>query len=276
MTSDPATDTLIRFLIPEAQARGAVIRGSNIVREAARIHGLSGAPAALFGSVLLGSILLLSVSKGGIRQVLQLDSRQPVAPVSRILAEARRGAVRGYLGWNEESPMQRQAGEELSAWLGKPVHLATVRDLGFGHPYISTIEHDSDFIADHLVHYLAQSVQIHADVALRGDLALLIEAMPGSDEAAWFKAVDALARIGNEALDAESPEQIVERFSHLGARIVGRDDYSYRCSCSVEAMRGAAEAMSPDALRELADENGKIKLSCRYCDATYEMEAPQA
>ncbi|MDQ6966283.1 MAG: hypothetical protein Q9M23_05115, partial [Mariprofundaceae bacterium] len=73
----PPTDHLIRFLLPGTQTRGAIIHGSHLRAEACRIHGLvegdQHAPGELFAQTLIASILLLTISKGGIRQVLQLD-----------------------------------------------------------------------------------------------------------------------------------------------------------------------------------------------------------
>ena len=194
------TDQLIRFLLPDAHCRGVVIRAEHLFSEANRIHGLNGQVARLFDQTLLASILLLSISKGGMRQVLQLDATTP-APLQRILVEARCGAVRGYLNWQEDqTAIHHSEAASLKSWMGSPVRLSTVRDLGVGQPYISTIEHDSDFLADHLIHYLNQSVQIRSDIILHDNLAMMIEAMPGCDDERWFKAVESMAKIPNQAL----------------------------------------------------------------------------
>ena len=272
----PMNDKLIRFLLPEVHARGAIIRGSHIVAEASRIHGLTGQVAELFGQALLSSILLLSINKGGMRQVLQLDAMpESLAPVKRIMAETSHGAVRGYLSWREEKiSMQGKSEHHLSRWMGSPVRLSTVRDLGVGQPYISTIEHDSEFLADHLVHYLNQSVQTRADVVICGDLALMIEAMPDCDEEQWFEAVKCLASIPNAELETADPAQVLSRFSGLGCHQAGTDVYAYQCSCSLDKMRDAVQSIPDEQLLELADEHGRIRVSCQYCDKYYEVDIP--
>lgn len=265
-------DPLIRFLLPESYTRGAIIRGQHIIAEAARVHGLSGVPAEMFGKTLLASVLLLSVSKGGMRQVLQLDAHpdQPHAPIRRILAEARPGMVRGYLHWQEEhAAMRDDTAEGISAWMGHPLRISTVRDLGFGSPYVSTIEHDSEYLADHIVHYLSQSVQIHADVILQDDLAILLEAMPGCDQEHWFQSVEALAKIGDETLAKAPVETILEGFAHLGCKEVERDSYAYACQCNPQSITQALAGIPEEQLQELTDENDVIQVSCQYCDKTY-------
>jgi len=263
------TDPLIRFLLPEAHSRGVIIRANHLFRDAGRIHGLNGQVAALFNQSLLASILLLSISKGGMRQVLQLDATNP-APLQRILVEARLGAVRGYINWQEDhSAIHHRTADGLGGWMGTPIRLSTVRDLGFGEPYVSTIEHDSNFLADHLMHYLHQSVQIRADIILHGDLAIMIEAMPGCDEAHWFNAVESMAKIPNQALDNDTPESLLSYFDSLSCNIVGTDAYRYHCDCKPEKMAQAIKNLPQEQLATLIDAAGKITVSCQYCDARH-------
>ena len=263
------TDRLIRFLLPQGQCRGAIIRAENIVQEGSRLHGLSSAPAKLFGQGLIASVLLLSISKGGLRQVLQLDGEG--GPVSRLLAECGNNAVRGYMQWTDQISQQPETDGEL-AWLGNHIKLSTVRDMGVGQPYVSTIEAGSPWLADVLVQYLAQSVQIRADIILQGNLGLMIEAMPGCDDAHWFKAVDAMASINQKQLKA-SPESILESFASLGCKTVGVDEYAYRCRCNPEIMVQALSAMPVEDLNGLRNNDGNISLTCRYCNKSYEMDA---
>jgi len=262
------TDQLTRFLLPEAHSRGVIIRATHLIGEANRIHGLNGHVASLFGQSLLASILLLSISKGGMRQVLQLDATTPASPLQRITAESRCGAVRGYINWREDQAVLHHAATAaLSGWLGSKIRLSTVRDLGVGQPYVSTLEHDSDFLADHLIHYLHQSVQIRADIILHGDLAIMIEAMPGCNDEHWFKAVESMAAIPDQALADQSTESMLEYFQPLRCKIAGTDTYAYQCDCNPEKMAVAINKMPPDQLRSLLDESGHITVSCQYCDA---------
>ena len=259
-------------------AANALRCGRAIAAEGARVHGLAGTPAELFGQSLVASVLLLSISKGGVRQVLQLDARpeQQSSPLVRVMAEAAEGSVRGYMIWREEHSMLQTAGRNMTAWLGRPLLLSTVRDLGIGQPYVSTIEHDSDHLADHLVHYLTQSVQVRADVALVGTTGLLIEAMPGCDDEHWFRAVEGMAAIDSSTLAAESAEAILAGFDDLGCKVVERIDYRYRCRCSEASMTQALRYLPKEDLAELADEQGRVTISCEYCNRSYHLSLDAA
>lgn len=258
-------DELIRFLLPKARARGAIIRGKHILAEAMDIHGLEGKPAELFGNTLLASIMLLSISKGGVRQVLQLDASEEGTPITRMQAESKSGAVRGYVQWQEEKSTISQEGQGITPWMGRHILLSTVRDLGVGKPYVSTVQHDSEWLADHILEYLKQSVQIQADMILQDDFALMIEAMPGSEDEHWFLAVEAMARISGKQIAQDSVEEILKAFDGLDCHIVGRDHYAYECPCSLEVMQQALMGLSEEEMRDLADDNGDVVLSCQYC-----------
>ncbi len=268
----PNSDPLIRFLLPGAFARGAIIRAEHIVSDATAIHGLNGSVAEIFGKALIASILLLSNSKGGVRQVLQLDasSEQLQAPVRRILAESRPGMVRGFLNWGESGTESRDLHENgFSAWMGSPVQTSVVRDLGFGQPYISTIEHDSDYLADHILHFLAQSAQIQSDIILHKDLGIMLEAMPGCDQEHWFKAVEAMATINNDTLEKSLPKELLHCFESLDCKVVSEEPYAYRCSCHPDTMAAALANIDEEELQSLADESGNVTLSCQYCNQSY-------
>ncbi|MDX8405147.1 MAG: Hsp33 family molecular chaperone HslO [Mariprofundus sp.] len=265
---NPHSDTLIRFLLPEARTRGTIIRGTHITADAARIHQLNADEAVVFGQTLLASILLLSISKGGMRQVLQLDNTKTDSTSwQRVLAETRPGSVRGYILRNEAR--QAATGTTAGDHIGSQLRLSTVRDLGFGTPYISTVEHDSPYLADHLTRYLTQSVQIRADIILLGDLAIMIEAMPGCEEEHWFNAVKTMAKIPDAALAHQTAEQLLGYFETLRCKPVGHDSYAYQCDCNPEQMLGLIRKMPGEQLDKMMDASGQVTVTCQYCGNHY-------
>ncbi|PIP02874.1 MAG: molecular chaperone [Zetaproteobacteria bacterium CG12_big_fil_rev_8_21_14_0_65_54_13] len=261
-------DTLIRFLLPAAHTRGVIIRGSRIFADAARIHRLDPAATQVFGQSLLASILLLSISKGGMRQVLQLDAlSESEALWQRILVECRQGAVRGYISGDRSADTTTET--TIGSHMGNRLRISTVRDLGFGQPYISTVEHESPFLADHLIRYLTQSTQIRADIILHGDLAIMIEAMPGCNEEHWFKAIETMAKIPGSALASETPDQLLHYFDGLRCKQASRDSYGYHCICNPEMMANAIQSMPAEQLDDMLDASGQITVTCQYCANHY-------
>ncbi len=267
-----AEGTLIRFIAEKVRARGLVLDATGIAEEAARIHGLDGELKALFGEVLAAAVLLTAHTKGGVRQVVQLDAEREEAPVRRMLAEAGQGAVRGYLHRTEAAPLP---GERLERWMGLPVRLAVVRDMGFGHPYLSVVEQTSPWVADGVAEYLWRSVQTRAEVILTGARGLLLEAMPGADAAHWRKALQAVAEIPTAEIARASPQALVARLERIGARVLAEETWRYRCRCTLDSVARALEQLDANALRELIDDSGMITVSCEYCGKQYRIPAPK-
>ncbi|MDQ6979175.1 MAG: Hsp33 family molecular chaperone HslO [Mariprofundaceae bacterium] len=263
---DTNSDQLIRFMLPKQRVRGCFIRATNIKADACHAHGLHGDAATMFSQMLLGTIMLLSINKSGVRQVLQLDAgSDAAAPIQRMLGEVRAGCVRGYIRWQHAVTQKRDGTPDITAWMGTPLLISTVRDTGMGEPFVSTVESDAAYMADHLMRYLQQSVQTRADLVLDDDIALLLEAMPGCSEEAWFEAMGGLAKVDLKALRDGAESSLVEAFSPLKLHVVGRDPYRWHCGCQPERMLESLKNMPLEQLQELADTDGQVRVSCQYC-----------
>jgi len=259
------SDPLTRFILKKTLTRGAIIQMNHIKDEAAKVHQLNDLESDFFSQVMAGSILLLSVSKGGVRQVMQLDGHE--GSIHRIASESRQGAVRGYINWGQHRHL---GSADLSA-LGKRVQLSTIRDSGMGQPYISTVECSENHLADALLHYSRQSVQLQADFVLHKNTAIMIESMPQCSEEQWFESIETLATISNNILEEQTTTDILTHFSTLGCHILGQDDYRYQCHCKAGTMFSALKNLDKATLTSLEDEEGKVTLSCQYCAKKYQL-----
>jgi len=263
------TDQLTRFFLKKTLTRGVIIQVDHIKKEAAKLHQLHAKESDLFAQVLAGSILLLSISKGGIRQVMQLDGQH--GTVRRIASESRQGAVRGYINWGEKRDVQHA---DLSA-LGSSVQLSTIRDSGAGQPYVSTVACPEKHLADALLHYSRQSVQIQADFLLHKNTAIMLEAMPTCSEEQWHESLQTLATISNQSLEKENVKTILTAFDTLNCRVLGQDDYRYQCHCKAQTMFSALKNLDSETLSSLEDEHGKVTLSCQYCAKQYHLDSKE-
>lgn len=262
-------DQLVRFMLRKTLTRGVIIQMNNIRKEATKVHQLDALESELFAQVMAGSILLLSISKGGVRQVMQLDSQDSNSVIQRMSSESRQGAVRGYVSKQQGQSLKEA---DLSA-LGSHVKLSTIRDTGVGQPYVSTVDCPAVHLADALLHYTRQSVQTQADFVLYKNTAIMIEAMPQCSEEQWFESMQTLAAISNSTLQKQSSTEILSAFSELQCRVLGTDDYRYQCHCKPEVMLGALEKLDKETLKSLKDDEGKVTLSCQYCAKKYQLKA---
>ncbi len=259
---DTNTDSLIRFLLPDLRVRGCMLHAPTLCAQAREIHGLGDEVGDLFSHLLVGAILMLSLSKGGIRQVLQIDAIDRQAPIRRMLSEVQKQGVRGYIDWGENTS-RRATGEGLRSWMGSPVRVSLVRDFGHGTPYVSTIESSGTYMAYHLTHFVLQSIQTRADFVLQHERGIMLEAMPGCTQEHWQEALQALLQL---RLEESKPSASLHAFDAKGgARIVGRDAWRWHCHCNPEHMLQALHRMPAEKRNAWANANGDIILRCQYC-----------
>ncbi|MDQ6957767.1 MAG: Hsp33 family molecular chaperone HslO [Mariprofundaceae bacterium] len=112
---------------------------------------------------------------------------------------------------------------------------------------------------------------LSASILLHNDLGLLLEAMPGCDDARWFETLECLAKITSHDLEKE-PVDILTAFESMQPKVVGKDAYTYHCACNPEDMAKTLTAMPAESLQGLEDETGRITLSCRYCGNTHHIK----
>ena len=258
---------LLRLIAKPLRVRIVVACLRRPLAEGARIHKLDAPELAdCFGEMLTAAALLTAHTKGGVRQVLQLDGDDD-APIARMLAEARHGRVRGYVRrGRRKAPLP---GEGLARWMRLPATLAVVRDLGFGHPYVSAVEADSPFLADAVARYLWQSVQVRADIRIAGAVGVLMEAMPQAPEAGWRKALGVLAGIPEAALRrVRSAKELLRWLDPLAPELLAEESWRYACDCSPERVAAGLATLSAEELRELAV-NDTVEVVCEYCGKTH-------
>ncbi len=262
--------SLSRYLLQETHTRAVFFDAKELTQYAIDLHQLQGDTAECFAETLIAAALLLNLNKGGIRQVLQCDQHNSKKrPLKRLLAEACDGRLRGYVQCTSGPVLLANDATALGNTLGKPILLSTVRDLGVGQPYVSTIEAESDYLADALVHYLQTSVQIRADLLLSAHRGLLLEAMPGCSDAHWFRSLDALASCSTELFQTGSKDDIMQCFSELQIKALQEQTWNYRCHCSAQKLAESLQSLSEQQRIELSDADGKISLSCEYCRTEY-------
>ena len=92
---------------------GVAIQATELVREAARIHGQKGEAARALGETLIGSLLISSYCKDGDRINLNIRGSKKIA---QALADAYPdGTVRGYVV-ERESVIDSGAPEDQGPW----------------------------------------------------------------------------------------------------------------------------------------------------------------
>ena len=97
----------------------------------------------------------------------------------------------------------------------------------------------------------------------------------GETDDAYHTATTLMSTVSDaELIDPDLPsERLLYRlFNELGVRILDTQDVSADCRCSRERLENTLRSFAPDALADMAEEDGKIRARCEFCDVEYVFE----
>lgn len=280
---------LIRGLAAGGQLRVLAADTTDVVEEARRRHNLSPTATAALGRALTGAALLTYLlSKTPKEQVtLKIEGD---GPLGHLVAEAGvDGRVRGYVKNPEaDVPISEKGKLDVGRLIGKG-ELRVMRSLPSGEIYDSSVPLVSGEIAEDLTYYLAKSEQIPSAVLLGVRVApdghveaaggMVVQVMPGADEAVLSKLEDNLNKIPgfSELLLKHGLEGAVEKvlegldFEKLKGEAVGLPDelpLAFKCRCNREKAKESLRFFKPEELKEMAEEGG-AEVVCRWCGEVY-------
>ncbi len=195
-----------------------------------------------------------------------------------------RGNARGYAqNAVVEIPLKPNGKLDVSGAVGTDGLLYVLRDTGAPEPYVGCTPLVSGELAEDITSYYASSEQIptvcalgvlvNPDLTVRAAGGLLIQLLPFCPEDIIDRLEQNIAALRpmTEMLDeGMSIEEILSRaLDGFAYDVVDSFEPSYRCACSREKVSGAFCAMSDEELRSLPDENGRVEVTCSFCDAVY-------
>ena len=289
----PADDLAAAFQIEGWPVRGRIVRLGETIDAILSAHDYPEPVAALLGEACALAALVGSSLKFEGRLIVQAQGDGPVRFV--VADYGTDGQMRGYCRFDPEAVAAASQGfvrPGARTLLGQGVFVMTLdRGPDFERTQgITPIEGESLSLAAE--HYFQQSEQIPTKVRLAvgsvvtddgagwragGALIQLIagDEARGSTEEAWDRSRALFQTLADDELidPTITPETLLFRLFHEdGVRLEDARALVARCRCSRERIAGVLTSFDPAERAEMVEADGKIRVTCEYCAAIYELE----
>ena len=293
--SETLIDAALGFTIPGSNARGRLVRIGPVLDEILAAHNYPAQIAAILSEALVLAALLGSTLKqeGG---QLTLQAQTESGVVDLLVADYKDGEMRGYVRHDAERLAEAPADPSLFALFGQG-YLAITFDLATsGERYQGIVPLEGGSLAEAAENYFVQSEQVPslvkvATTSLAGGrhvaAGMLLQHLPEGEEGRERLHVrldhpdwEHVRALGETLSDGEmidpgmSLETLLWRLFHdeEEVRILPPVALDRGCRCDPDHIRDVLAKFSDEERRDMADEDGLIRVDCEFCSKRFPVE----
>ncbi|MGN1227720.1 MAG: Hsp33 family molecular chaperone HslO [Christensenellales bacterium] len=270
-------DYLKKYYLCDNRVLLTVVKSTDIVNKAYKLHNLTPTTMAVLGRVLTMSAISsskLKNEKSSVTAVIMGDG-----PVGRVVSVARYGAfVKGYLDNPSVDLMPNSKNKlDVAGAVGKG-KLRVIADYGFGNPYVGEVDLVTGEIAEDFTNYYAISLQQPCAIAL-GVLVgtngkcesaggFLVEVLPDATTDDIDKLEQKVSILGDisKILKELTIEEFVEKyFGDLNPIEYEQMEPKFKCDCSKTRMKKVISNLGEKEVDAIISEVGKLEVCCDFC-----------
>ena len=272
-------DKLLKAMYYDNQLSVCVLRTTDMVNQAIKIHSLTPVCAAALGRTLT---VCTFMSQG-------LKNKNDKLSVT-VKGNGKGGKItvcgngelqmRGYIdNPNVDLPLKSNGKLDVGACVGREGRITVIKSMGLKEPYTGSCELVSGEIAEDFTAYYAFSeqqptaialgVKIGKDGSCVGAGGVIVQALPGASEKALIKGEEIINKLG--ALSSILEENDAE---HILKEYFDQTEYTeyfpkYQCLCSREYLEKILISLGKSELEDIIKKEGVVKVGCEFCRKEY-------
>lgn len=268
-----AVDTLRRFMLERAQVRGEWVHLDTSWQE---MLGRADYPLfvkQVLGEALTAAVLLSATIKHSGSLILQIRGEGPIHLL--VVQATPQGTVRGLAQWSREA-----SDTTLSGVFGDAQMAITLEAPNRRERYQSLIPLEGDTLAQALEAYFTRSEQLPTRLWLTANThttaGLLLQRLPheNADDENWQRASLLLNTLTtDELVDLEAETLLYRLFHEEEPRLFDPSPIHFHCDCSRERVEKLVQSLGQDEATTILEEQGKIQITCEFCNASYTLDA---
>ena len=269
------TDTLTRFLLPDAGVRGVHVHLDATWQDIQAPASYPPGATELLGEASVAAALFTGHTKVDGRLSIQLRSSTALRTLFAECTAA--GTLRGVVQLAEGGG---DASRDLTA-LGADALLAiTIENPGLDprepQRYQSLVGLDAAALDEAFEDYFRQSEQLPTRLLLAADgtraAGLLLQKLPRDegDADGWDRASALFETLGKQELLDTSTQTLLHRLFHEEKpELLGSRPLRFACSCSHERVAGMLQSLGEAEARAAAEPTGAVEVRCEFCGREY-------
>ncbi len=269
------SDSLVRFLLPDAGVRGVHVHLDETWRQILSHGSYPPSAAELLGEAAVASALFTGHTKVDGRLSIQLRSNTAMRTLFAECTAA--GTLRGIVQLAEGGG---DAPRDLTA-LGEDALLAiTIENPGLDprepQRYQSLVGLTASGLDEAFEDYFRQSEQLPTRLLLAADgehaAGLLLQKLPGDegDQDGWSRASALFDTLGKQELLEVAADTLLHRLFHEeNPALLGEKPLRFACSCSRDRVASMLQSLGETEARAAAEPTGAVEVRCEFCGQEY-------
>ncbi|HHT65186.1 MAG: Hsp33 family molecular chaperone HslO [Caldicoprobacterales bacterium] len=282
-------DYVVRGVAGQGSIRAFAVRTTQLVSQAAKIHGLYPVAAAALGRVLTAAGMM-AVDMKNSSNVLSIVVKG-TGPLGSIVSVAKAdGTLKGYVDYPQTDLPLNEAGKlDVGSAVGREGKLTVIKDLGLKEPYVGQIDLVSGEIGEDIANYfwaseqqpsaVALGVLINPDLSVKAAGGYIIQPLPDADEEIINRIEKKIAEvpaISTLVEQGRTPEEILEiLLGEFELKLLGKTSLKFKCDCNRERLERVVLGLGKEELEDIIQTEGEAELTCHYCNTKYHFSKEQ-